>query len=149
MDTTLTFGRAVGSLSLALALAACSQAQLDRAARTIAAVSGDIETVARSIDAGSKIAAGDLPIACRITADIAAAADALSGSNLISAARRPILQKAVSAANALVASDLCQNPASNAALASLQIVAAVSAIRNAASSGTDLSAMSVATGSVR
>ena len=127
----------------ALLLSACSQAQLDSAVGTITAATSDFTAVAKRIDAGAGIATGDLPLACRITADIGAAADTLASSGLVGESRRPTLRKAAAAASALAASDLCQNPAGNPVSTSLQIIRAVAAVRAAARSSGDLSAASV------
>ena len=133
----------VAGVASALLLSACSQAQLGSAARTLSVVTSDTAGLARQIDAGLSIAAGDLPLACRITADIGAAADTLVSSGLIGESRRPALVKAAAAASALAASDLCRHPAGNPVSVSLQIVRAVAAIRNAARSSRDLSAAAV------
>ena len=117
-------------LCLAVSASGCSIAQLERTAGVVAASSG-LQAVASRIDSGVRIAVADLPLACRITADVAAVSARLASSGVFSESRRLRLSQASLAASTLASSGLCLDPASDPAGLSLQIAAAVSAIRKA------------------
>lgn len=147
-STFLSPVSAIASVLVAIlgpALGGCVPIAIGEAVHTISLVAGDVAEVASRIDAGKPVAAAQLPLACRITADAGAAARALATSGVLSASRSAALAKAADSAAALAASDLCRSPASDPAGTALQVVAAVAAIRDAAR-GSGLTASAVAAG---
>ena len=124
------------TLASAMALAGCNGAQVGSLLPTSLAT---VASVARSIDAGVVMTAAELPIACRLTADLADAAKTLDRSG-----RHPRLNGAANAALAVVGSELCRNPSTNVVSASVEIIAAFAAAKEAYGSGFTLSAAKVA-----
>lgn len=137
----MTFGKFL-IVPLGLALSACSLAQLG----AVATLESGLSSIAARIDKGVPIGAHDLPAACRITADIARAARVLSETGTLGSEASDRLALAADAGAALVASDLCIDPARNPLALSIEIVKAVAAMRQAASGHSAVSAAAMVAG---